>query len=461
MKYDRLARLDGPRRMTSITEWVGTVPKKTSKDRAEQEAIDVLPEGVTEILHPKVHGPFIGPVEEGTTLTGLINNLFVAPMFLHEPETTDFLMILTPPGGASRPGQRESMGVILRDMPSSIYTVGQIEPRTRVHPPNSQAEKSFLNPFVSYQIARTLNRTQSREGHGLRFDEIQDRVLPTYGLPANALRQRLKHVAVFDKTTQIWTTKPIGYEDYIGLDGLAKSFAPEGVAAFESACAARRRLMDIGIEQLTEKGAHTVVSVGITMVYLAGQLNAAREFSRKMKKLCELSKSNKSMQPMQIKFYEKASEELEVYYKALKQKYEVAQFIYEELQLTPWNTTGEFLDVHKKGEGTGMMKLTGLGDPSGLGEGFSFIREADAKPSKAIGPAIVNGPDLKKITGTEDDLRKLTMKQMAALLRSYGMAQKQIDTLKRWDRVHVIRDLSTKAASDGIGDGLYVLLSCL
>jgi transcription initiation factor TFIID subunit 1 len=43
---------------------------------------------------------------------------------------------------------------------------------------------------------------------------------------------------------------------------------------------------------------------------------------------------------------------------------------------------------------------------------------------------------------------------MASLLRSYGMAQKEIDTLKRWDRVHVIRDLSTKAASDGIGDGL-------
>ena len=459
-RVNRLTRLEGPKPMTSITDWVGTVPKKSSKDRAEQEAIDVLPEGVTEILHPKVHGPFIGPVEEGTTLTGLINNLFVAPMFLHEPETTDFLMVLTPPGGASRPGQRESMGVILRDMPSSIYTVGQLEPRTRVHAPNSQAEKSFLNPFVSYQIARVLNRTQNREGHGLRFDEIQDRVLPTYEFPANSLRQRLKHVAVFDKTTSIWTTKPIGFEEYMGLDALGKSIAPESVAAFESACAARRRLMDIGIEQLTEKGSHTVLSVGITMVYLAGQLNAARELSRRMKKLSELSKSNKSMQPMQVKFYEKASEELESVFRALKQKYEVAQFIYEELQLTPWNTTGEYLDVHKKGEGSGMMKLTGLGDPSGLGEGFSFIREADAKPSKAVGPTIVNGPDLKKITGTEDDLRKLTMKQMAALLRSYGMAQKQIDTLKRWDRVHVIRDLSTKAASDGIGDGLYVSVEC-
>ena len=98
------------------------------------------------------------------------------------------------------------------------------------------------------------------------------------------------------------------------------------------------------------------------------------------------------------------------------------------------------------------MKLTGLGDPSGLGEGFSFLREAE-KQSKSAGTAALNA-QVKKITGTEDDLRKLTMKQMAALLRSFGMAQKQIDTLKRWDRVHVIRDLSTRNASDGMGDGL-------
>lgn len=457
-KNDRLPRLDGPDRMATVIDWVGKLPKKSQKDRAEQEAFDILPEGVTEILHPKVHGPFIGGVDEGTTLTGLISNLFVAPMFRNEPESTDFLMILTPPGGVSRPGQLESMGVILRDLPSSVFTVGQTEPHIRVHAPGSQGEKTFINPFVSYQIARALTRAQSREGHGLRFDEIQDRVLPSYGLPSNSLRQRLKQVAIFDKTTQIWTTKAIGYEDYIGVDGLAKSIAPEGVAAFESACATRCRLSDLGIDQLTEKGSHTTVSVGVTMVYLAGQLNAAREISRKTKKLGELSKSNKNMQSIQVKLYEKASEELETCFKSLRQKYEVAQFIYEELQLAPWNLTAEFLDVHKKGEGTGMMKLTGLGDPSGQGEGFSFIRESDSKPTKSINTGALSA-DIKKITGTEDDLRKLTMKQMAALLRSYGMAQKQIDTLKRWDRVHVIRDLSTKAASDGIGDGLYVATS--
>ncbi len=38
------------------------------------------------------------------------------------------------------------------------------------------------------------------------------------------------------------------------------------------------------------------------------------------------------------------------------------------------------------------------------------------------------------ILRSQNDLRKLTMKQMASLLRSYGMKDKQIDVLKRWDR---------------------------
>lgn len=451
-RAERLPRLEGPSRETSVLEWVGKVPKKSQKERAEQDAIDILPEGVTENLHPKVHGPFLGEVEDSTTVTGIITNLFVAPMFLHEPETTDFLMVLTPPSGAARPGQRESMSVILRDLPTSTFTVGQTEPRVRVFAPNTQGEKNFVGPFVSYQIARALARSQGREGHGLRFDEIQDRVLPNLELPSNALRPRLKQVALYDKNTQIWTTKQIGFEEYPGVDALGRTIAPEGVAAFESACAASRRLSDLGIHQLLA-GSHTVLSVGVIMVYISGQLNAAKDLSRKMKKLAELRRSNKSISAVQVAFYEQAAAIIESHFKILRQKHEIAQFIYEQLQLAPWHLTGEFIDVHKKGDGTGMMKLTGLGDPSGQGEGFSFIREADSKPSKSVGNAALSA-EVKKITGTEDDLRKLTMKQMASLLRSYGMTQEKIDTLKRWDRVHVIRDLSTKAASDGIGDGL-------
>jgi hypothetical protein len=162
---------------------------------------------------------------------------------------------------------------------------------------------------------------------------------------------------------------------------------------------------------------------------LAGQLNATRELARKVKKFGEMSRSNKSVRSMQVTFYEKAAEVLDSLYKSLRRKHEVAKFIYEELQLAPWHLTGELIEVHKKAEGTGMMKLTGLGDPSGVGEGFSFLREVDAKPSKSVGTGPTND-QIKKITGTEDDLRKLTMKQMGNILKSYGMAQKQIDTLK-------------------------------
>jgi transcription initiation factor TFIID subunit 1 len=455
-KNDRLTRLAGPNQKTTVLDWIGKLPKKSKEQRSDERKIDILPEGVTEILHPKVHGPFLGEIEEGSTQTGLVSNLFVAPMFAHEPESTDFLMILTPPGGATRAGQRDTMGVILRDLPSSVFTVGQTEPRARVNAPGSQGEKNFVGAFVSYNIARTLFRTEERELPGLRFDELHDRVLPNLELASkNHLRQRLKQVALYDKNTQIWTIKPIGYEDFPGFEALGKSIEPESVATFETACAAKRRLEDLGLNQLAAKGSQTAVaSIGVTMVYLAGQLNAARELFRKTKRLLDSGKSNRSVQAMQIEFYEKAAEQLESYYKSLRQKHEVAQFIYEELQLAPWHLTGEFLDVHKKGEGTGMMKLTGLGDPSGTGEGFSFLREVDSKPSKSVGGGGALNAQLKKITGTENDLRKLTMKQMAALLRSYGMGQKYIDTLQRWDRVHVIRDLSTKAASDGLADGL-------
>jgi len=455
-KLGKPPRLLGPNHAltSSVTDWVGNPPLKTKDDRAsERETIDILPEGVTEILHPKVHGPFIGEIEDGQSVTGLVSNLFVAPMVRHEPEQTDFLMILGRSSGNSIPGRHEVLNVVLRELPTSVFAAGQVEPRARVHAPNTQGEKNFIGPFVSYQIARALTRSEDRDGHGLRFDEIEERVLPNLGLAANNLRQRLKYVANYDKNSSIWSTKNIGYEDYPGVEALGKEIQAEGVAAWEMSCAAVRRLSDLGIQQLFS-GSHAVSSVGVTMIYFTGQVNATKELARKMEKLCVVSRSNRSISQLQINYYEEAKAELETISKAMRRRHEVAKFIYEELQLAPWHVTGEFIDVHKKGEGTGMMKLTGLGDPSGVGEGYSFIREQDTKPSKSVVAGMKQSAEMKKITGTEDDLRKLTMKQMAKILLSYGMAQKQVNTLKRWDRVHVIRDLSTKAASDGIGDGL-------
>ena len=476
---------------------MGKLPKKKSKDkRNEEDAIDVLPEGVTEIVYPKSHGPFIGEIDEGMTISALVSNMFVAPIFRHVPESSDFLMILTPPSGAARSGMREGMGVILRDFPNSIYCVGQTEPRQRINAPNSPDEKKFLQPFISYQIARALARAIARDGNGLRLDELHDRVLPNAEIPTNALRPRLKAVAVYDKNTSIWTPKRIGEDGYMGVEALSKEISPEGVVAYEIASAASRRLTDLGIHMLY-LGDKATVSVGVAMTYLSGQMVSARKLMHMIKGAAEkYAKIKRNNNQMQTLFYEKATAELQAYYKMLKERHDIAQFIYEELQLAPWHLTGEFIDVHKKSEGSGMMQLSGLGDPSGCGEGFSFLRKADTKSAKAstTGNSEFNA-QVKKITGTEDDLRKLSMKKMEEILRKFGnMDTKQIKALKRWDRVHVIRyvifncrfgrvlytfiriltkffiethcsEISTRAASDRVGVGLerfgrYPICAC-
>eukprot|EP00547_Thalassionema_nitzschioides_P013865 CAMPEP_0194249996 /NCGR_PEP_ID=MMETSP0158-20130606/21866_1 /TAXON_ID=33649 /ORGANISM="Thalassionema nitzschioides, Strain L26-B" /LENGTH=1592 /DNA_ID=CAMNT_0038986661 /DNA_START=214 /DNA_END=4992 /DNA_ORIENTATION=- len=513
---ERPPRLQGlnPSTHNIVKDWIGKIPKPNkAKDKEDgknsnKPAIDVLPEGVTEILHPKVHGPFLGEVEEGVTQTGLINNLFSAPMFRHEPESTDFLMVLgkrpiaagsSSTGSSTTTGTR--MSVVLRDLPPNIYTVGQVEPRLGglVHSPQTTGERNFLTHFVSYHIAKNLQWYERHHGRGLRFDEIVG-MWAASNIQNNSLRQRIKAVAVYDKNTQIWESKAIISDDgccldadydYPGVEALGRRIAPEGVATYETCCAAQRRLQDRGIVSLYVGSGAPVQAVKIVSDYLARQKNAALELRRKMKKAVERAKlppqsqnnsnNNKGQQKnknnnnnntttatnnnvddqqqLQIQLYEKAFQTLDEQSKELKRKHEVAEFIYQELCLAPWHLTFEFIDVHKQHHGTGQLELQGKADPSGGQGGYSFLRDTEKTKATSTSSSATTSSDaiqkslIKKITGTDNDLRKLTMKQMGNILKSFGMPPAKIETLKRWDRVHVIRDYSTKAASDGMDDG--------
>merc|ERR1712129_73636 len=144
---------------------------------------DILSEGVTEVMHPKVHGVFIGEVEEGTTQTGIISNLFDAPIFRHESKPCDFLMTLQkkPLNSSSSTSpllssHRFALSVILNKFPTNIYLAGQTEPRIKIFAPNTTGEKNFTAPFQTYQIAKALEETEKKENRGLRFDEINDRL---------------------------------------------------------------------------------------------------------------------------------------------------------------------------------------------------------------------------------------------------------------------------------------------
>jgi len=199
----------------NVKDLIGTdFTKKVSKKKKETTPpVDILSEGVTEVMHPKVHGVFIGEVEEGTTQTGIISNLFDAPIFRHESKPCDFLMTLQkkPLNSSSSTSpllssHRFALSVILNKFPTNIYLAGQTEPRIKIFAPNTTGEKNFTAPFQTYQIAKALEKTEKKENRGLRFDEINDRLFANTLLLPNALRQRIKQVAIYDKITQIWTT---------------------------------------------------------------------------------------------------------------------------------------------------------------------------------------------------------------------------------------------------------------
>ena len=54
------------------------------------------------------------------------------------------------------------------------------------------------------------------------------------------------------------------------------------------------------------------------------------------------------------------------------------------------------------------------------------------------------------VTGTDADLRKLTMPQTERILTGFGVAMSQIKSLHRWKRIGLIRELSGAAADHSV-----------
>lgn len=115
------------------------------------------------------------------------------------------------------------------------------------------------------------------------------------------------------------------------------------------------------------------------------------------------------------------------------------------LALQPWAQTTEFLaavggravlhlDVSRK-----LREKTG--------KFYHYVRRQPPKDPEGVGPA---QPKIKPgtVTGTDADLRKLTMPQTERILTGFGVGLAQIKSLHRWKRIGLIRELSGAATAD-------------
>ena len=96
----------------------------------------------------------------------------------------------------------------------------------------------------------------------------------------------------------------------------------------------------------------------------------------------------------------------------------------DEVKLAPWrvskNVIGSF-------QSKGMMQITGTGDPTGRGEGFSFIR-VPSRVTVKLDNAI---PRSQSVAGTESDLRKMSVETAKSILAKFGVSEEEMK-IGRW-----------------------------
>ncbi|XP_029644075.1 transcription initiation factor TFIID subunit 1 isoform X1 [Octopus sinensis] len=121
----------------------------------------------------------------------------------------------------------------------------------------------------------------------------------------------------------------------------------------------------------------------------------------------------------------------------------------DEVRTAPWNTTRAFISAMK---GKCLLDLTGVADPTGCGEGFSYVKVPNKPQPKEEGNS--QTPVKRTVTGTDADLRRLNLKDAKQLLRKFGVQESEIKKLSRWEVIDVVRTMSTaqaKTGQDGTG----------
>ncbi|PIA33823.1 hypothetical protein AQUCO_04000116v1, partial [Aquilegia coerulea] len=274
-----------------------------------------------------------------------------------------------------------------------------VEPHIEVLSPGTKSLQTYVvNRLLAY-IYREFSAIEKR---GLvpciRADELSAQ-FPNLLEPF--VRKRLKHCADLQRGQNghlLWVMRrniriPLEEE-------LRRMVTPESVCAYESMQAALYRLKRLGINRLT---ATTGLSSAINKLPDEAIALAA------------------------------------------------ASHIERELQITPWNLSSNFVAcTNQDRENIEHLEITGVGDPSGRGLGFSYVRITPKAPLSTAVSKKKTAKGHSTVTGTDVDLRRLSMEAAREVLLKFNVPEKQIANLTRWHRIAEIRKLLIEGAASGV-----------
>jgi hypothetical protein len=187
--------------------------------------------GETQVLTPQDRSPFwnFGTVEPGDTVPTLYNKMVRAPIFRHEPKSTDFLVVRSSYDNASH--------YFLRTIPY-IFTVGQLLPVTEVPGPHSRkvttAAKNRLK-MICYRVCKR------KPEHAIAVKDISAH-FPENNDMQN--RQKMKEFMSYQKNSGLWEMKP--GEAIMDEAQIRSMVKPEDLCLLEA--------MQVGVRNLEDSG---------------------------------------------------------------------------------------------------------------------------------------------------------------------------------------------------------------
>lgn len=292
----------------------------------KQHAKDIptLPEppyGTIKVLEPNEASPFwfFGDVRPGQTLAAIHNNLFRAPLLDHETPQTDFLACKFNLKGKS------ASKWFIKELPSCISVVGQVFPTAEVYGPHSRRHNLFCRARIqafAYRLFRkdakgaALMRGQA--GATLSEESLPrlkiSRIMAAFPqFSEGSLRKWLKEYADSVRTghdSGTWRMRKDA--PILTEEDIRALITPEMICQYESMLTGQQRLNDAGLMEAPE------IETG-------------------------LEDENSSME---------VNESAEV-------------------RLAPWNLSANFINATMS---RCTLQLHGIGDPSGRGEAFSFVK---------------------------------------------------------------------------------------
>ncbi|OKL55652.1 hypothetical protein UA08_08988 [Talaromyces atroroseus] len=271
--------------------------RRKNADDATRPKADI---GETNVLLPQDKSPFsiFGHIDPGETTPAITNTMYRAPVFNHQPKSTDFLVVR---------GTTQSNGsdYFIKNL-ENVYVVGQQLPSTDIPGPHSRK----VTTVAKNRLKMLTFRLMKKEGNmQVSINQV------TAHLPGSSdmqNRQKMKDFVHHDKDTKMWV--PIG--NIPDSDVIRSWIQPEDVCLLES--------MQVGLQHLHD----------------TGHANGADD------------------------------EDDDVEGESFEQ------------QMAPWRATRNFTMAS---QGKAMLKLHGEGDPTGRGEGFSFVKTSMKGGFQAIG----------------------------------------------------------------------------